>query len=84
MLNKLWTKVKRKKFSFDQVKKHSRTSPDVQFKEFSLTKQETRPRTDYEWIVKTILKNQIRKKTENQCPNAACEQKTISEKWKSG
>ena len=35
-------------------KKHSRTSPDVQFKKFSLTKQKTRPRTDYEWIGKTI------------------------------
>ena len=32
---------------------------------------------DYEWIEKTILKNQIKKekKTENQCKNAACEQK---------
>ena len=29
-------------------------SQDVQFKEFSLTKQKTRPRTDYEWIGKTI------------------------------
>ena len=37
-----------------QIKKHSRTSPDVQFKEFSLTKQKTRPRTDYEWFGKTI------------------------------
>ena len=37
-----------------QSKKHSRTSTDVQFKEFSLTKQKTRPRTDYEWIGKTI------------------------------
>ena len=35
-------------------KKHSRTRPDVQFKEFSLTKQKTRPRKDYEWIGKTI------------------------------
>ena len=25
-----------------------------------------------------------KKKTENQCKNAACEQKTISEKWKFG
>ena len=41
----------------DEIKKkHSRTSPDVQFKEFSLTKQKTRPRTDYEWIGKTIYK----------------------------
>ena len=37
----------------DEIKKHSRTSPDVQFKEFSLTKK-TRPKTDYEWIGKTI------------------------------
>ena len=35
-------------------KKHSRTSPDLQFEEFSLTKQKTRPRTDHEWIGKTI------------------------------
>ena len=40
------------KKKFDKVKKHSRTIPDVQFKEFSLTKQKTR--TDYEWIGKTI------------------------------
>ena len=33
---------------FDEVKKHSRTSSDVQFKEFSMNKQKTRPRTDYE------------------------------------
>ena len=39
---------------FDEVKKHSRTSPDVQFKEFSLTKQKSRPRTDFEWVKKTI------------------------------
>ena len=35
-------------FLFDEVKKHSRTSPDVEFKELSLTKQNTRPRKDYE------------------------------------
>ena len=35
-------------------KKHSRTSLDVQFKKFSLTKQKTRHRTNYEWIGKTI------------------------------
>ena len=28
-----------KRASDDETKKHSRTSPDVQFKEFSLTKQ---------------------------------------------
>ena len=51
--------VKRKKVR--RSKKHSRTSPDVQFKKFSLTTQKTRPRTDYEWIGKTILKNPIQK-----------------------
>ena len=54
MLKKRQNEVKRDIFLFDEVKKHSRTSPDVQFKEFSLTKQKTRPRTDYEWIGKTI------------------------------
>ena len=29
-------------------KKHSRTIPDAQLKEFSLTKQTSRPKTDYE------------------------------------
>ena len=48
------------------------TSREVQFKEFSLTKEEIRPRMDYEWIGKTISKNQM-KKTENQFQNAACE-----------
>ena len=32
---------------------------------------------------KPFLKNQI-KKPENQCGNAACEQKTTCEKWKFG
>ena len=38
----------------EHILKHSRTSADVQFKEFSLTTEKTRPRTDYEWIGKTI------------------------------
>ena len=46
-------------------KKHSRTSPDVQFKEFSLTKQKTRPRTDYEWIGKPFRKNPIQNLKKN-------------------
>ena len=50
-VNKCKTKKERQT---TKQKKHSRTSPDVQFKEFSLTKQKTRPRTDYEWIGKTI------------------------------
>ena len=44
-----WSEVKR-------IKKSSKTSPAVQFKEFSLTKQKTRPRSDYEWVGKTISK----------------------------
>ena len=88
MLNKLWTKVKQKNF-LRQIKKnkHSRTSPDVQFKKNSLNKENTGPGTDYMFIGKTISDNQIskknlKKKTENQCQNAACEQKTTSEKGK--
>ena len=54
-------KVKRYIFWFDEVKKHTETSPDVQFKEFSLKKQETRPITEYELIGKTIRKNPIQK-----------------------
>ena len=37
-MSKKRQKGKAKK-KFDEVKKHSRTSPDVQFKEISLTKQ---------------------------------------------
>ena len=44
-----------------RIKKHSRTSPDVQFKEFVLTKQKTRPRTYYEWIGQTISKKSDKK-----------------------
>ena len=46
------------------------TSTDVQFKEFSFTKQKTGPRTAYDEI-----ENHFLKKTENQCQNATCEQK---------
>ena len=55
-----------------RIKKHSRTSPDVQFKEFSWTKQKTRPKTDYERIGKTISKKSDQK-TKRQ--NAARENK---------
>ena len=74
------------KESDDETKKHSRTSSDVQFKEFLLTKQKPKPRRDFESIGKTISKK-IRsknKKTENQSQNAACEQKTTSQKGKFG
>ena len=46
--------MKSSHISNDLKKKLSRTSPDVQFKKFSLTKQNTKPRTDYEWIGKII------------------------------
>ena len=45
-------KCKTKKSIRRRSKKHIRTSPDVQFKELTLTEQTTRPRTDYEWIGK--------------------------------
>ena len=66
MLKKRQNEVKRNIFLFDEVKKHSRTSPDVQFKEFSLTEQKTRPRTDYKWIGKTIYKKIRSKKSKKQ------------------
>ena len=47
----------------------------------------TSPRTDYEWIGKTISEkksDKINKKTENQCKYAAWKQKTFSEKWNFG
>ena len=83
-MKKRQNEVKRNIFLFDEVKKHSRTSPDVQFKEFSLTKQKTRHRTDCEWIGKTINKKiwskKFKKKSKNQSEIAACEHKTTSEK----
>ena len=45
------TSLLRKK---DLDKKHRRTSPDIQFKEFSLPKQKTRTRMDNGWIGKII------------------------------
>ena len=41
------TSYGRNKNHDDEIKKHS-TSPDVQFKELSLTKQKTRPGMNYE------------------------------------
>ena len=62
MLKKRQNEVNRN-FFIRRSKKHSRTSPDVQFKEFPLTKQKTRHRTDYEWIGKTIYKKIQSKKS---------------------
>ena len=66
--------------NLDEIK-NSRTSPDVQFQEFSLTKQ----KLDLEWTMtwenhsekykKTNLKN-----SKNRCQNATFERKTTSEK----
>ena len=56
MLKRRQNEVKRNIFLFDEVKKHNRTSPDEHIKEFSLTKQTSRPKTDYERTGKTILK----------------------------
>ena len=54
MLKKRQNEVKRNIFLFDEVKKkHSRTSPDVQFKEFSLTKQK---KLDLEWNISELRK----------------------------
>ena len=67
-----------------ETKKHSRKSPEVKFKEFSLTKQKKPDllRTMSEFGKQFLKKSD--KKTENQCQNAACEQKTTCEKWKFG
>ena len=55
-----------------RIEKHSSTSPDVQFKEFSLTKQKND-------LGKTMsaVENHFKKsdKKENQCQNAAKENK---------
>ena len=45
---KIVTYVKRDQKVKRTKKKHSMTSPDAQIKEFSLTKQKTRPITDSE------------------------------------
>ena len=54
-------------------------------KNFHLLNKKTRPRTHYELIGKTISKKTKKRekklKEGNQCQNAACEQKTTSEKW---
>ena len=52
-------------------------------KNFHWLNRKTRPRTDYEWIGKTIYKKsdpKNRKNSKNQSEIAACEQKTTSEK----
>ena len=63
-------------------KKHTRTSPDVKSEDFLFTKQKPRTRKNYVWSGKTISKRNQIEKTENQCQNAAFEQKISSKKWK--
>ena len=59
---------------YSELKKHNRTSPDVQRNFIDKTK--TRSRTDYERFGKTISeKSDKNKKKQNQCQNAACGQK---------
>ena len=53
-------------------KKQSRTSPDIHFKKFSMTKQKTRPRTDYERIGKTISKKNQNQKQKNRKSMSKC------------
>ena len=71
--------IKRK----SELKKHNRTTPDAKFKKFSLTKQKLDlQRTMNEMGKSSPNKSgqKIFKKTDNQCRNAAYEQKTTSEK----
>ena len=88
MLKRRQNEVKRNIFLFDEVKKHSRTSPDEQFKEFSLTKQTSRPKTDYERTGKTILKKKSDQKNfkKNRKSMSKCRmsKKFTSQKWKFG
>ena len=61
---------------------HSRISPDVHFNKFSLTKKKLDLERTISELVEPFLKKsdqKIKKKTENQCQNAACRQKTTSE-----
>ena len=62
------------------LKKHSRTSLDVQFKEFSSTNRKL-DQERMNGLGKPFKKNPIKKsKTKNQSEIAACEQETTSEK----
>ena len=50
------TSYGREKNRDDEIKKHSRTNPDVQFKEFSLTKQKIDPERTMSELEKPFLK----------------------------
>ena len=76
------TSYGRNKIHDDEIKKHSRTSPDLQFKEFSLTNRTL----DLEWTINGLekplkkIRSKNSKSSKNQSEIAACEQKTTSEK----
>ena len=78
------TSYGRNKNRDDEMKKHSWTSPDVQFKEFSLTKQK---KLDQERTMNGLGKPfrkksdpKNRKNSKNHSYIAACEQETTTEK----
>ena len=70
----------RRNKNLDEMKKHSRTSPDVQFNKFVLTKEKLDLKRSMIELQKSFLNksDQRNKKTANQ--NTACK-KTNSEKW---
>ena len=71
---KLWTKVKRNKFLFDEINNIARQVLK-QFKEFSLTKQKTRPEKNMNVLEKPFRKKTIKKwkNSKNKSQLAACE-----------
>ena len=72
------TSYGRNKNRNDEIKKHSRTNPDVQFKEFLLTRQ----KIDLESTISK--KNQIKQKKKINVKMPHVHKKTKSEKWKFG
>ena len=63
MFNRLLSKVKRTNFIRRSKKKHSRTSPDVQFNEISLTKQLDLERTMREFGKPSLKKSDKKTKS---------------------
>ena len=81
MLKERKNDVKRNIFLFDEVKKHSRTSPDVQFKEFSLTNRKLDLERTMNGVGKPFRKKSNQKNwknSKNQSEIAACEQKPLA------
>ena len=73
-----------KQKSVRRSKKHSRTSPDVQFKEFYRLNRKLDLKRTKNGLGKTFRKKirskKLKKNSKNQSEIAACEQKTTSEK----